>query len=410
MRQSTLPFYYGWIVLVASAFAELLAQGATSYSAGLFVLPLQAEFHISRANANSAIVILFLGAAFAAPLAGRALDRFPIRVIVPVGALLFGGALAAIALSSSLLVMALLLLVPASVGFMLLGPLNTSTLAARWFWRNRGLAMGIAAVATSGGGLVVVPLLSRAIAQMGWRTALLYEAAIMAGVVIVLALLFMRDTPASVGIDGHAENQGRPASVEGAKPRPRVGEILSRRDFWVPVLAVGIITSACQAIVVTVVPYGVQLGIAPTTAALFISAFAICAAVTKIVAGILADHFDLSRLAAVAVLVMALAHLSLWLAPSYGGLLAGSCMAGVALGCAMPTTASMIARSFGAAAFGATMGWGWTVGLILTIAATRFIGFIYDATHGYAAAFSAFLVLTVAVLVLVVVLPRRAPG
>lgn len=408
MRTSNLPFYYGWIVLAASAFAELLAQGATSYSAGLFVLPLQAEFHISRANANSAVIILFLGAAFAAPLAGRALDRFSIRTIAPLGALLFGGSLALIAISSSLALMALVLLVPASIGFMLIGPLNTSTLAARWFWRHRGLAMGIAAVATSGGGLVVVPLLSRAIASMGWRTALLYEAAIMAGVVIVLALLFLRDKPSSVGLEQHPENDGRPSASEGEKPRPRVGEILSRRDFWIPTLSVGIITSACQAIVVSAVPYGAQLGIAPTNAALFISAFAICAAVTKIAAGILADRMNQARLATVAVIIMAVAHFFLWLVPSYAGLLAGNCLAGVALGVAMPATAGMIARAFGASAFGAVMGWAWTLALILTIVATRFIGVMYDATHGYAAAFAAFLGLTLAVLALVLVVPRRA--
>ena len=54
--------YYGWFVLAASAVAELLAQGATSYGAGLFVLPLQAEFGLSRANASSSVLVLFLGA------------------------------------------------------------------------------------------------------------------------------------------------------------------------------------------------------------------------------------------------------------------------------------------------------------------------------------------------------------
>src|SRR5882757_8253294 len=99
MRAS--PVYYGWFVLAASAISEMLVQGATSYSAGLFVLPLQAEFHISRADANSSILILFLGAIVMVPLAGRALDRLPVRPLVVIGALIFGGALAGIALSHS---------------------------------------------------------------------------------------------------------------------------------------------------------------------------------------------------------------------------------------------------------------------------------------------------------------------
>ena len=47
---SATPFYYGWLILAATAVSELLAQGATSYAAGLFVLPLQNEFHISFAH------------------------------------------------------------------------------------------------------------------------------------------------------------------------------------------------------------------------------------------------------------------------------------------------------------------------------------------------------------------------
>src|SRR5882757_3198581 len=127
MRAS--PVYYGWFVLAASAISEMLVQGATSYSAGLFVLPLQAEFHISRANANSSVLILFFGAMLAAPLIGRILDAWPIRRVMTVGAVIFGLSFAGIATASSLWIMVLILLWPAAIAFMCLGPLNTSTLA-----------------------------------------------------------------------------------------------------------------------------------------------------------------------------------------------------------------------------------------------------------------------------------------
>ena len=84
MRRS--PVYYGWFVLAASAVSELLVQGATLYAAGLFVLPLQAEFHLSRADANSAVQLPFLGAMVAAPFAGRLLDKCSIRWVMPVAA------------------------------------------------------------------------------------------------------------------------------------------------------------------------------------------------------------------------------------------------------------------------------------------------------------------------------------
>ena len=161
-----MPFYYGWLVLAAAAIAELLITGATSYSAGLFVLPLQAEFGLSRAAAGNPVLFVFLGAAICGPIAGRMLDRFSVRPMMILGTLCFCGALVFIAASSSLWLMALALLLPAGLGYLVLGMLNTATLASRWFFRRRGLALGIAAVATSGGGLVT-PLLSWAVRHEG---------------------------------------------------------------------------------------------------------------------------------------------------------------------------------------------------------------------------------------------------
>ena len=128
--------YYGWFVLAASAVCEMLAIGATSYSAGLFVLPLQAEFGLSRADASSSLLLLNVGAVLLASFAGRALDRYPIRLVLCAGAVCFSAGMAAIALTSSLPIMVVALVLPAALGFALLGPMTTATLASRWFYRS----------------------------------------------------------------------------------------------------------------------------------------------------------------------------------------------------------------------------------------------------------------------------------
>lgn len=408
MRANASPIYYGWYVLAASAVSELLAQGATSYAAGLFVLPLQAEFHISRADANSAILILFLGAALASPLVGRILDRYPIRQVIPLGAVVFSAALAAVAMLPSLWAMALVLFLPAAFGFMTIGPLSTATLAARWFHKRRGLALGIAAIATSGGGFVVVPLLSHAIQNYGWRQGLLYEAVAIGFVIVALALLVLRDSPASVGLQDHTENQGRVGQPQAQRPGWRV--ILSKRSFWVPSLALANISGTCQAIIVTIVPYGVQLGVSVTQAALFISAFAICAAIFKIVAGLLADRMNQRWLIVAAILLMICAQSLLCLFANYHALLISSCLAGASLGFALPTAAGLIAAAFGAHSFGAAMGWTYTMVLTFAIVATRFVGFVYDQVHGYTPAFMAFLAVSSCILVFMLLFGTKSHG
>jgi len=311
---SLTPFYYGWVILAATAVSEMLAQGATSYAAGLFVLPLQAEFHISRALANTPVLIMFLGAALVSPLVGRALDKFPIRLVLPLGAILFGLALTGVALSQSLLAMAALLFLPTAIGFMSIGPLTTAAMASRWFNRRRGLALGLAAVATSGGAFTVVPLLSRAIQQYGWRQALIYEAALIALIIVVLALLFLRDKPSDVGLDAHPENQDRDvARVASDAPlsRLRWQEILGSRAFWTPSIVLAMVSGTSQALVITLAPYGVSLGLAPASAAGLISAFGAAAAITKIAAGVMADRINQRFLLIAAAGLMTLAWLTL---------------------------------------------------------------------------------------------------
>lgn len=398
------PVYYGWAVLAAAAVCELLAQGATSYGAGLFVLPLQAEFHISRANANLPVAILILGSALLAPLVGRLLDRLPIRAVVAGGAILFAAALAAIALSASLLVMALLLLLPAAAGFLAIGPLTTSTLASRWFFRRRGLALGLAALGTSGGGLVA-PLVAIAIARHGWRGGLLIEAAAIGLIVVLLALLVLRDDPAAVGLAQNPENQDRPAA--GVAAAPRWTAIMARRAFWIPALTMATVSGICQAIVISLVPYAVAEGMTPRGAALFISVFALSAAVTKVVGGFLADRIPQDRLLAAACAILLLALLLLRLAPGSGVLLAASGMAGVALGCALPATAGVIAASFGSAAFGTVMGWAYALLGLFVIGAVRFVGAMFDRSGGYQGAFTGLAFLAAVILALTLLLPPR---
>ena len=407
---SMTPFYYGWAILAATAVSELLAQGATSYAAGLFVLPLQAEFHISRALANTPVLIMFLGGALVSPLVGKALDRFSIRLVLPLGATLFGLALIGIALSQSLLVMAALLFLPTAIGFMCIGPLTTAAMASRWFYRHRGLALGLAAVATSGGGFTVVPLLSRAIQQYGWRLALIYEALIIAAIIVVLALLVLRNKPSDMGLSDHHENQGResdPARPGGAlsMPAPRWQEILTSRAFWIPSIVLSMVSGTSQALVITLVPYGVSLGLAVPSAAAMISAFAIAAAITKISAGVLADHISQRMLLIAAAALMTLTWLTLSLSTAHAALYASACMAGVALGCALPTAAALIAGYYGPARFGAVMGWTYSFLGIITIASSVSIGIIFDRLGGYHSAFLIFSALLALVLAATLLFP-----
>jgi MFS family permease len=383
----------------------MLAIGSTSYAAGLFVLPLQHDLGLSRADANSSIPILFTGGALMSLLVGYLLDRFAVQRIITVGAIAFGVGLAVISATSSVWVMVLALFIPVAFGFMAIGPLTTTTLVSRWFYRRRGRALGLATVATSGGGIVVVPLLSWAIQTYGWRSALFTEALLIASVVIVLSTFLIRSGPADLSLVDHPENKGRsatdmPARVGAAKetsqqPRWRLHQILTTWNFWAVAVAIAAITGVNQAIVVTIVPYATELGFLPASVALLITAFSISAAIVKVGSGILAEYID-QRIIMLASALAMIASLALLLTFSnYSMLIIASCLAGTALGCILPSSAVLVAACFGSPSFGTVMGAVYVAIGISSIASVRFVGAVFDRTGNYREAFITFMVLSV---------------
>ncbi len=411
--------YYGWFVLAASALTELLITGASSYAAGLFVLPLQAEFGLSRTAASSWILFLILGGIFAAPFAGRILDRYPIRLVTLVGIVCFSGAMAVIAVAPALWMMILALLIPAAMGYVVLGSLATATLASRWFFKRRGLALGLAAIATSGGGFMA-PFLARAIEAHGWRQALLGEAAMLFLVIATSALFVLKDNPFRAGLGDHPENLGRADGAllrepgrMGGTVAPRFGrwrEILGNPGFWAPSLAIAATSGIAQAIVGLIPPYGHQLGFAAASSALLITIFAIAAAATKILVGVMADYWDSRLLLFCSLLVLPVALAIFYFLTSYPALALASALAGVALGGVLPTVPALITARFGAARVGAVMGWSYALIGVALIAAVLSTGIVFDLTGSYRPGFAGLLVFALVLAAIAVAVDRRVPA
>jgi MFS family permease len=200
-----------------------------------------------------------------------------------------------------------------------------------------------------------------------------------------------------VALGEHPENQGRrqaealsSSDETGMRSTLRWRDILGSGAFWLPALVLATVSGTSQALVVTLVPYGIGLGFGAASAAGLISAFAIAAAITKVSAGVLADHIRQRALLIAAAAFMTLSWLTLSLSPAYWALFASSCLGGIGLGCALPTTAALIAGHFGSARFGAVMGWAYALLGAFTIAASLSIGFLFDRTGSYHFAFLVF--------------------
>lgn len=426
--------YAGWWVLAATFVCAMLVIGSTNYAFQLFVVPVEEAFGLSRAAVNQGMSLFLVGGAFWAPIAGRVLDRFPAPAVMATGGLLIAGGMAAIAATSSLVMMAAAIAGPMALGAMLAGGLANTTVVSRWFRRRRGRALGIATVSSGAGGFVMVQVIAALIARFGWRGALVWTGGLIAATIGLLALFLIRSRPDEASLERAGENdvdgsrsgtdaraglaRGSDANAhEGPGPSASAApertwsliETLGERNFWCIALGTGLLMASDGAVLVSKFPYLLELGIEAQAASFLIGCMTASSVAGKIGIGLAADRVDLRRLFAIVAVCHVLLLGILIAKPGYGVLLVSLSLFGVGVGGVYPLLATLTAAAFGSASFGAVAGTMQLVLLPISIGLVTFIGASHDRTGDYTLAFQVFLalVLVASALIALVRLPQR---
>ena len=196
--------FYGWWI-VAAAFLAMMAHAGTYYSFGVFFKPVQLELGWTRADVSWAIFLqqAFHGASYI--LVGALIDRHgPRKVIPPFAILLFIG-YALVSQTSALWQLYFFYGVVVGIGYGI-GYAPLASIVARWFYKRKGLALGIAAGGIGMGTIIMPPLLSFLILHFGWRVAFGITGLILLVVFVAAAFILRRD-PYESGLTpyGHAE-------------------------------------------------------------------------------------------------------------------------------------------------------------------------------------------------------------
>lgn len=190
--------HYAWVVAFVTFLTMLVTAGAVG-APGVFMVPLQREFHWSASEVSGALAIRFALFGLMGPFAAAFMNRFGVRRMMLIS---MGIVISALLLSlgmNRLWQLVLLWGVVVGLGTGLTAVVLGATIATRWFAQRRGLVMGFLAASTATGQLVFLPLLASLTEHFGWRAALgLVCGAVMLAALLVL--LLMRDRPADLGL------------------------------------------------------------------------------------------------------------------------------------------------------------------------------------------------------------------
>ena len=312
-----------------------LASGVSSlyfYSSGLFLEPLAKEFGWTRGTASLGSLVSSVLLGCAAPFIGKVIDRFGTRRVI---------LLSLVGLSTSFLLLGvwtqgLVSFLTLVTALTLLGsatsPLAFTRILVEKFYRQRGLALGIAITGTGVGAILIPLLVTPAIAQFGWRATYVGLAAVVAALLPWIAY-FLR------GADAATPKQAAHTSGQTSF------RALADRHF----LGIAAIFLFCSVgifgTIVHVVPMLTDIGLSPSRAAGFASTLGIAAIIGRILTGFLLDIFDTARLSATLFTLSAVGMLLLTLDNSI--LVApGLLMTGFAVGAEFDLAAYLVSRKF----------------------------------------------------------------
>jgi MFS family permease len=387
--------FYGWWMLAIAFFVQMLGSGTIVYSYSVIAVPLGDEFQASRTAMMLGITAMSLTSALVSPFLGRAIDRYSIKALIITAAMALALGYLLLSFVNAMWQVPIIYAAFMATATLLLGPLAASTLLARWFKNKLGLVMGIAAVGTSVGGFLFPPLIEWMIGAYEWRIAF----RILALLILVLALpagLLVVNHPHDRGVRAYGSSDTEATTTKTNLSPPSV---LKDRNFWLVAIVISGLSAVYAALLSNLLPFAMGAGVSKEQGALLISIIAAFGVVGKLVFGIIADHIDL-RIGLAAGILLLITGLGCFLGEGMTILVAGSVATGLASGGMLPVWGAMLAWLFGAAHYGRVMGQMNPVIIPMYLVAPILAAAIYDQTSSYHPAFTLFIIVLAALLLL----------
>ena len=411
-RGETVARFHGWRMVGVAFVVEFIAVGFFFYSFGVYFKAIEAELAGSRLGVSLGMMVTSAVGAILAPFVGRALDHYPIKHIMLIGAVALSVAFALLSRVTAIWQFYLVLGTFVAPGMSMMGGLASAKLVANWFHARRGTALGIAGVGISLSGAVMPPVAAWLVSEVGWRGGYLVYALGTLAVAVPAVGLFVVNRPEDMELrpDGAAPQPDQ-SHVASADVAWSTRQILSSRNYWTIALPFALSFATLSAILIHLVPHANDSGVPISRAAWVLSFAASAGALGKLIFGRLVDLVE-PRFAIWTSFGTQLAGLLVIMQePGYVGLVAGAVIFGFGMGGVVPLQGAVAGLAFGRLSFGTVLGLIRPVQFSFNLIGIPLAGWIHDTTGSYDVAWKIFCgVYIVASLMVAALRVQRAPS
>ena len=370
----------GWKVLVASLFGVAFGASPLPFNTiGFFIDPLQQEFGWTRTEISLGVTIYGMLAAFLAPLFGWLADRHGVRPVALASLAIFGVTFASFAIIPGELWA--FYMVWLMIGLFGIGstPVTWSRAVNLWFFKQRGLALGITLVGTSISAMILPFLTTQFISEFGWRASYALLSLLPLAIALPLGLLWFREPRPE------ERPEGIGSAAAGSLPGRTLGEAMREPRFWILWASVAIVTLAYAGALVHLPSMLKARDFEPTRIATVVSVFGLSIFAGRIITGLLLDKFWAPL---VTLPILCLPALSCWLlmgdaSLSFGVAVLAAFLMGFASGAETDLVAYLAGRYFGMKSYGQIYGVQYMAfGLMAAVSPTLY-GWVRDTTGSY---------------------------
>jgi MFS family permease len=385
--KNRLGFFYGWIIAVSAMLALLISNGMTLGGLTVFDEAILGEYGWSRGALKFRDTVTFVTAGVLGPLAGAMADRYGVRPLMALGALLLAGGFFLYPRVGTLTHLYALHLV-FGVSLACVGIVVNVLIVSRWFTAKRGTAIGVALVGTSLGNVLFPPVNTFLLSNVpSWETAFQWLAAVPLVLIPIVAFV-VREWPEDMGLRPYGETaaEGGAREEDGKALGMAYGDALRTRNFWALALTATATFYSILAIAAHLFLHLRDQGFEAAVASAGVSTLFLLGLVGKFVIGVAADYFDTKRVFVANLSVMFVGTL-LFVAMSPLTLWPAVVLVGLGWGGLYTLLQLLIVESFGLKAAGKILGTITVMDAIGGGLGPFITGWVYDQTNSYEIAF-----------------------
>ncbi|MCA3279306.1 MAG: MFS transporter [Roseomonas sp.] len=370
------PSRRAWFIL-AGGFLAFTVSAGLMHAYSVFLLAFIAEFRWTRAESSIAYSVGQVVGGVSSPLVGGMVDRLGARRMVLMGGCLLALGLLGSAFATSLWQIVLLYGVVMTLGANCISMVVFAPLISRLFVARRGMAMSMLQSANGFGRAISAPIAQLMVSEVGWRSAYLLQAGVMAVLILPLAALFRgaEQTPIA-----------KPTTESTPQRDWSVAQAMRTRHFWLLFIVYGLTSIGSFLVSLHQLAFAVDRGFDPLYAAFVLGLGSLLALPGVILTGTISDYIGREGAAilayAISIIGVAAAlliddadqHLLFWV---------HACCFGITWGARGPAVTAKTADLFGGPRLGTILGM-ITIGSGLGAGLGAWgAGFLFDLTGSY---------------------------